>query len=156
MNRRLFVRMAKAALVVCFLALFVSSAAAQYSAVTLVSNTSVLTPIHMDANLVNGWGLVSSPTSPFWVADQNTSESTLYMSNSALIPLVVKISCTVDGAVTTPCPYPARGQFFEPLAGKTNLFGPTGIVWNALSTSGAFTIPGSGNRRRSSSLPSMG
>ena len=80
MNRRLFVRMAKAALVVCFLALFVSSAAAQYSAVTLVSNTSVLTPIHMDANLVNGWGLVSSPTSPFWVADQNTSESTLYMS----------------------------------------------------------------------------
>ena len=66
MNRRLFVRMAKAALVVCFLALFVSSAAAQYSAVTLVSNTSVLTPIHMDANLVNGWGLVSSPTSPFW------------------------------------------------------------------------------------------
>jgi hypothetical protein len=97
----------------------------------------------MDANLVNGWGLVSSPTSPFWVADQNTSESTLYMSNSALIPLVVQIPCTVDGAVTTPCPYPTRGQFFEPLAGKTNLFGPTGIVWNAFSTSGAFTIPGS-------------
>ena len=31
MNRRLFVRMAKAALVVCFLALFVSSAGAVFS-----------------------------------------------------------------------------------------------------------------------------
>jgi hypothetical protein len=110
----------------------------------------------MDANLVNGWGLVSSPTSPFWVADQNTSETTLYMSNSAIVPLVVQIPCTVDGAVTTPCPYPARGQFFEPLAGKTNLFGPTGLVWNAFSTRGAFTLPGAASRRRSSSLPSMG
>jgi hypothetical protein len=86
---------------------------------------------------------VPSPTSPFWVADQNTSESTLYMSNSATVPLVVQIPCTVDGAVTTPCPYPTRGQFFEPLAGKKNLFGPTGIVWNAFSTNGAFAIPGS-------------
>jgi uncharacterized protein (TIGR03118 family) len=33
-----------------------------------------------DADLVNPWGLVSSPTSPWWVADNGTNLSTLYNS----------------------------------------------------------------------------
>lgn len=137
-------QIAKLVPAICLAALLASPAMAQYSATNLVANTSALNPMHLDSNLVNGWGLASSPTSPFWVSDQNSSESTLYMGNGTAVSLVVQIPCVVNGTVTTPCPYPTKGEFFEPLAGKANLFGPTGIVFNsALSSSGAFTIPGS-------------
>jgi uncharacterized protein (TIGR03118 family) len=56
-----------------------------------------------DPDLVNGWGLVASATSPWWVADEGTNKSTLYNGNTgAKLGLVV----TVPG-------------------------GPTGIVFNA-------------------------
>jgi uncharacterized protein (TIGR03118 family) len=61
---------------------------------------------HQDADLVNGWGIVSSPTSPWWVSDNGTSRSTLYNgTTSAKVPLTV----TVPGA-------------------------PTGVVFNGSST----------------------
>ncbi len=146
MNKPFAARMARAATAaVCFLALFASPVAAQYSAVNLVSNTSALSPLNpnLDPNLVNGWGLVSSPTSPFWVSDQNSSDATVYTSSGAVIPLVVQIPCVVGGMVKVPCPYPGEGKLFEPHAGKLNFFGPTGIVWNSFSSTGAFTVPGS-------------
>ena len=31
-----------------------------------------------DTNLVNGWGIVHGPTSPWWVANNGTATSTLY------------------------------------------------------------------------------
>jgi uncharacterized protein (TIGR03118 family) len=50
-----------------------------------------------DPDLVNGWGLVASSTSPWWVADEGTSKSTLYNGNSgAKLGLVV----TVPGGPT--------------------------------------------------------
>ena len=50
-----------------------------------------------DPDLVNGWGIVASSTSPWWVADNGTSKSTLYNGNTgAKVPLVV----TVPGAPT--------------------------------------------------------
>jgi uncharacterized protein (TIGR03118 family) len=144
MIQPLAVRMVTAATAaVCYLALFASPAAAQYSAVNLVSNTSTLNPIHVDANLVDGWGLVASPTSPWWVSDQNSSVATVYMASGAILPLVVHIPCVEGGMVTMPCPYPGEGKLFEPHAGKLNFFGPTGIVQNAFSSTGAFTVPGS-------------
>lgn len=128
------------AIAVCCLTLVAS---AQYSAVNLVSNTSALSPLATDPNLVNAWGMASSPTSPWWVSNQNSSTSTLYMGSGAIAPLVVQIPCVVSGTVTVPCPNPASGKLFEPFAGKLNLFGPTGIVGNSYSTTGAFTIPSS-------------
>ncbi len=131
------------AFAVCCLALAACPALAQYSAVNLVSNTSALSPLATDRNMVNAWGLVSLPTSPWWVSNQNSSTSTLYLGSGASIPLVVQIPCVESGTVTVPCPKPTSGMLFEPLAGKLNFFGPTGVVGNSFSTTGAFTIPGS-------------
>jgi uncharacterized protein (TIGR03118 family) len=39
-----------------------------------ISHTSQI----QDQNLLNSWGLTSSPTSPFWVSDNNAGVSTLY------------------------------------------------------------------------------
>jgi uncharacterized protein (TIGR03118 family) len=140
-NQALSCRIAVAiAFAVCCLAL---TASAQYSAVNLVSNTSALSPLATDPNMVNAWGLVSLPSSPWWVSNQNSSTGTVYTGNGAIIPLVVQIPCVESGAVTVPCPNPASGMLFEPLAGKLNFFGPTGIVGNSFSTAGAFTIPSS-------------
>ena len=49
-----------------------------------------------DTNLVNAWGLVSGPTTPWWVANNHSNTSTLYDGNGNPIPLVV----TVGGAPT--------------------------------------------------------
>ena len=58
--------------------MFVSSAAmAQYQLTNLVSN-QVGKAVHVDPQLVNGWGLVYAPGSPWWVSDQGSGWSTLY------------------------------------------------------------------------------
>jgi uncharacterized protein (TIGR03118 family) len=58
-----------------------------------------------DAKLVNAWGLVAGPTTPWWVADNGTNLSTVYNSAGGKLPLNV----SVDG-------------------------GPTGIVFNGSTT----------------------
>jgi len=55
-----------------------------------------------DPNLVNGWGLARSATSPWWVADNGMDRSTLYISNGTTIsinPLVVGVDGGPSGAV---------------------------------------------------------
>jgi uncharacterized protein (TIGR03118 family) len=47
---------------------------------------------HTDPNLVNPWGIASAGTSPFWVADNGTSKSTLYNSSGTPQGLVVNVS----------------------------------------------------------------
>lgn len=54
-----------------------SAAAQHYNQVNLVSNQTGKAS-HLDANLVNGWGLARSATSPWWVADNGTAKSTIY------------------------------------------------------------------------------
>jgi uncharacterized protein (TIGR03118 family) len=74
-----------------------------------------------DSDLVNGWGIVAGPTTPWWVSDNGTSRSTLYNGNTgAKIPTVI-----VDIA--------GRG------GARTGL--PTGIVFNGVATD--FVITGS-------------
>ena len=51
---------------------------------------------HQDPNLVNAWGLVAGPSTPWWVANNHSNTSTLYDGNGNAVPLVV----TVDGAPT--------------------------------------------------------
>ena len=82
-------------------------AAAQfYAQRNLVSDGAVPAAL-VDPNLVNAWGLASSPTSPWWISDNGTGRSTLYNVSTGAIPLIV----TVPGA---------RGQQSA----------PTGLVWN--------------------------
>jgi hypothetical protein len=44
-----------------------------------------------DSNLVNSWGLVRGPGTPWWVADNGTGVSTLYDGAGNIVPLVVTI-----------------------------------------------------------------
>ena len=46
---------------------------------------------HQDPHLVNAWGLVASPTSPWWVADNGKDVSTLYDGHGVARTLVVSI-----------------------------------------------------------------
>ena len=49
---------------------------------------------HHDPNLVNAWGLVSGPTTPWWIADNGSGKSTLYNVATGAVPAVF----TVPGA----------------------------------------------------------
>src|SRR5712692_5363669 len=100
----------------------VCPAAAQfYAQHNLVSDGAVSADL-VDPNMVNAWGLVSSPTSPWWISDNGTGRSTLYNVSTGAIPLIV----TVPGA-----------------AGKQSA--PTGVVFNGgtgfVVTNGAGTSP---------------
>jgi len=53
----------------------------------LVSDGAVATEQPPDAHLVNAWGLVSSATSPWWVANNGTATSTLYDGNGVRRPI---------------------------------------------------------------------
>ncbi len=73
----------------------VQPAAAQfYTQHNLVSDGAVPADL-VDPRLVNAWGLASSPTSPWWIADNGTGLSTLYNVGTGTIPLTV----TVPGAM---------------------------------------------------------
>jgi uncharacterized protein (TIGR03118 family) len=89
-------------------------AAPVFEQTDLVSSVSGVAPV-TDPNLRNPWGLTSSPTSPFWVANQVSGTSTLY--NGAGQPFPVGS----PRVVTIP-----------PLAGAS-ASGPTGIVFNSTS-----------------------
>jgi uncharacterized protein (TIGR03118 family) len=87
-----------------------SSGEGFYVQTNLVSDLPNIAKVQ-DKNLVNSWGLVHSPTSPWWVADNGTGVSTLYNGNGTPLPLVV----------TIPTP-----------AGVTTA-APTGIVFNSVN-----------------------
>jgi uncharacterized protein (TIGR03118 family) len=53
-----------------------------------------------DTDLVNGWGIVASSRSPWWVSDNGTSKSTLYNGNTgAKLGLVVNVPGPPTGIV---------------------------------------------------------
>jgi uncharacterized protein (TIGR03118 family) len=54
---------------------------------------------HLDPNLVNAWGLVAGPSTPWWVADNGTNVSTLNDGHGNAIPLVVKVAGAPTGTV---------------------------------------------------------
>jgi uncharacterized protein (TIGR03118 family) len=62
-----------------------------------------------DPSLVNPWGIVASPTSPFWVSDNGSGLSTLYSGAGAKVPLTVTVPVPPNGTPTS---------------------APTGIVFN--------------------------
>lgn len=74
-----------------------------YTVTHLVSDIPGNAPPPADPNLVNGWGLARSATSPWWVADNgpdpSTSKSTLYTAAGAKVPLNVDVLGGPTGAV---------------------------------------------------------
>jgi len=70
-----------------------------FTVVPLVSDQPGVAP-NTDPNLVNAWGLTSSSTSPWWVADNGTDKSTLYRGSDGLPQaLVVDVHNAPTGTV---------------------------------------------------------
>jgi uncharacterized protein (TIGR03118 family) len=69
-----------------------------YTVHNLVSDGAVPAD-RTDPNLVNGWGLTSGPTTPWWVADNGTDRSTLYRGDGTIVPLVVRVDGGPTGAL---------------------------------------------------------
>src|SRR5580698_2239891 len=86
-----------------------------YTQTNLVSNTSGVAAV-TDPSLVNPWGLTSSAGSPWWVSDNATGLSTLYIGAGAKQGLVVTIP-------------PAN-----PNNSKTPTGTPTGTIFNGSTT----------------------
>ena len=100
--------------------MFVSTAAlAQYHLTNLSSN-QVHAARHTDPLLVNGWGLVHAPGSPWWVSDNNSGWETLYDGGGNLVSTL---------------------KVLVPTAGENGPGSPTGVVWNP-STANEFQVQG--------------
>ena len=115
---------ASAVAAVLGLSMFTAPAQAQYQRTDLVSNQAGAAPLQ-DQHLVNGWGLVSLPTSPFWVSDNGTGFSTLYTAAGAQVQLFVSIPAS-------------------PSAPTGTLGTPTGVVGNISPNTSDFTFTGNG------------
>ena len=78
---------------------------------------------HTDSNLVNPWGIASSPTSFFWVADNHAGVSTLYDSDGTPQSLVVTVPPAPGGTEGSPTGIVFNGTSdFEVSAGSPALF----------------------------------
>jgi uncharacterized protein (TIGR03118 family) len=96
MQRIRFPRLAPIMFVALPLMFLAGSASAQhYTQANLVSNQPGAA--HTDINLVNGWGIARSATSPWWVSDNGTGKSTIYNGTTGLPSALV---VTVPGAPT--------------------------------------------------------
>ena len=62
-----------------------------YKQTNFVSDIQGLAPT-LDSHLLNPWGLIAGPMTPWWVSDNNGGVSTLYNGDTgAIVPLVVNI-----------------------------------------------------------------
>ncbi len=73
-----------------------TNAIAQYTRTDTVTDKGVGGTL-ADSTLVNAWGLTALPTSPFWVSDKNTGQSTLYTGAGGKIGLTVAIPAANGG-----------------------------------------------------------
>jgi uncharacterized protein (TIGR03118 family) len=109
--------------------LTITTLSAQYKRTDLVSNGPGVAPF-TDPHLVNAWGLVALPTSPYWVSDNGTGFSTLYNGAGQQPQLFVTVP---------PAPGSPAGT----------LGTPTGIVGNISTHPTDFTITENGLSRPS-------
>lgn len=80
---------------------------AQYTRTDLVTDAT-------DPNLVNGWGLTRSGSSPFWVSDEVTGKSTLYNGAGQGFPVGAPLVVTIPPAPgTTPPTGSPTGTVFN-------------------------------------------
>jgi uncharacterized protein (TIGR03118 family) len=87
-----------------------SAAAQHYTRMDLVTNAT-------DADLVNAWGLSRASGSPWWVADNGTSKSTLYDGAGVKQKLIVGVPTDPTGTV-----FNGTTDFKRPSDGKPSVF----------------------------------
>ena len=80
----------------------------------LVTDTATGAPV-TDASLVNAWGLVAGPTTPWWTANNGTNTSTLYNGAGAKQALTVGVAGAPTGTIFNG----AVGDFVVSQAGKS-------------------------------------
>ncbi|HVT27214.1 MAG TPA: TIGR03118 family protein [Lacipirellulaceae bacterium] len=89
---------------------------AQFAAKNLVSDDQTVNPASIpDGHLLNGWGISSSGTSPFWVSANGSGLAVLYNVNpasDATTKAGLEVTIPGDGTVT--------GQAFSNVAGNFN------------------------------------
>ncbi len=83
--------------------------AGSYLQTDLVSDIPGMAPV-TDPHLKNPWGLSHSPTSPWWVSDNNAGVATLYRGDGSIVPLVVTIPLPGGGPGGAP-----TGNVFNPV-----------------------------------------
>jgi uncharacterized protein (TIGR03118 family) len=111
---RLFPRFSLVA-VICGAALVLGAAVSAappggtFTVTPLVSDVPGVAPV-TDGNLVNAWGLARGPTSPWWVADNETSVTTVYDASGTLI--------TIGGNAFQGVPGNPTGAVFSGIAGQ--------------------------------------
>src|SRR5882757_5689350 len=121
--------------VLVVIALTITTASAQYKRTDLVSNGPTVAPF-TDPHLVNAWGLVALPTSPWWTSDNGTGDSSLY---TAAGQPVIASGGTTNFVTVPPAPSSPAGT----------LGTPTGIVGNISTVPTDFTITENGVSARS-------
>ena len=88
----------KCVMMLCTPFLTASAYAQHYTQTSLVSNVGSADG-KVDANLVNGWGLSRSSTSPWWVSDNGSNSSTLYDGSGNANARVVHVAGGPTGTV---------------------------------------------------------
>jgi uncharacterized protein (TIGR03118 family) len=102
----------------------VRPASAQFYTQDNVVSDGAVPAEHLDPNMVNAWGLASSPTSPWWISNNGTGTTTLYRVNTGVISFF-----TVPGATGPSAP-----------TGMVRNGGTGFVVNNGLGTSAAAFI----------------
>ena len=106
-----------------------SAEAAPYTQTDLVSDVAGLASI-TDPALQNPWGLTSTSTSPFWIADQISSQTNLWaVTGGTNVSKVTAVNPPTGNIAIPPGSGPQQG--------------PTGAVAN--TNTSAFAIGGGGN-----------
>jgi uncharacterized protein (TIGR03118 family) len=91
------------ALLACAVAVGTAAASSRdgknaYVAHNLVSDQAGVAD-HMDANLVNAWGLAAGPSTPWWVADNGADVATVYHADGSATSTVVQVPHAPTGEV---------------------------------------------------------
>jgi uncharacterized protein (TIGR03118 family) len=135
-RRAVLVLLAFAALVVA--APLSAAQPTEFTVNPLVSDQPGVAPV-TDPDLVNAWGLTSSPTSPWWVSDNGTDKSTLYNGAGAKQGLIVSVAGGPTGTVFNP-----TAGFVLPTGGKASFLfdSEDGIIrgWNGAQGTTAIVV----------------
>lgn len=126
----------------CALALFPALASAQhYQQTNLVSNVPVTPAASIsDPNLTNAWGLVHSPTSPWWISNNAGGTSTLYNTSGlnpanpagqTPAPTLVPVTIT---ALNAPGGTPGNGVVVPNAPSQPPPGSPTAVLFNGSTT----------------------
>ncbi len=84
------------------IATFSMSASAQRVAITYLTSDIPAVGSFNDTNLVNPWGMSLSPSGPWWISDNGTGLSTLYVVSGQQQGLVVTIPSASGSGTGTP------------------------------------------------------